>query len=278
MPSSASAAPTRPPTSAWPELDGSPRHQVSTFQVDRRGEPGADHRDRLRRRHGHDAGDRGGDGRADEQRAEHVEHRRESERLAGPCAPRRDERRDRVRGVVEPVREGEREASAIARPSPIARSSGTQDDVSARRRLEVDGPVVPERPVRVVRDLPRMPVGIDEDARVAAPEGRARPRARCSRPPSAPPRSPRRPPPESACCTRASPRPSRRRPRHPSPPRAIRGSTVRRPSRRPGRTRRRRRARPRRPAERLVERPRTRQVGDAEGDQRDALFHSARLR
>ena len=35
-PASAKAAPARPPTRAWAELDGSPRHQVSRFQVDRR--------------------------------------------------------------------------------------------------------------------------------------------------------------------------------------------------------------------------------------------------
>src|SRR4051794_37627532 len=38
---------------------------------------------------------------------------------------------------------------------------------------EADRPVVAERPVRVVRDLPRMAVRVDEHPRVAAPERRA---------------------------------------------------------------------------------------------------------
>jgi hypothetical protein len=33
MPASTTPAPTSPPTKAWLELDGSPRHQVTTFQA-----------------------------------------------------------------------------------------------------------------------------------------------------------------------------------------------------------------------------------------------------
>ena len=116
MPASARAAPTSPPTSACAELEGSPRHQVRRFQSVAARTPDADHRDRLRRGDRDDPGDRVGHRGADQQRAEHVEDRGEGDRLPGPRAPRRDERRDRVGGVVEPVgqREGDREGDGEA--------------------------------------------------------------------------------------------------------------------------------------------------------------------
>ena len=96
-PASTSAAPTSPPTSACPELEGSPRHQVSRFQ-------------RVAARTPAPITATASAGATvtmpaivsatavpDEQRAEHVEDRRERDRLAGPCAACRDERRDRVR-------------------------------------------------------------------------------------------------------------------------------------------------------------------------------------
>ena len=71
----------------------------------------ADHRDRLRRRHGHDSSDRVRDGGAHQQRAQQVEDRREDDRLRRPRGAGGHQRRDRVRGVVQPVgdREAERE-------------------------------------------------------------------------------------------------------------------------------------------------------------------------
>ena len=69
-PPSTSAAPTRPPTSAWPELDGSPSHQVSAFHATAASSPARDHGDRRRAVDRDDAADRVRDRRADEQRSE----------------------------------------------------------------------------------------------------------------------------------------------------------------------------------------------------------------
>jgi hypothetical protein len=41
----------------------------------------------------------------------------------------------------------------------------------------VNATALVDPPVRVVRDLPRVPVGVDEDGAVAAPEGLGRPPA-----------------------------------------------------------------------------------------------------
>src|SRR5215203_774299 len=54
-----------------------------------------------------------------------------------------------------------------ARPTACSSPSSPFWTSSAER----DGAVGPDRPVRVVRNLPWMAVGIDEDSRVAAPEG-----------------------------------------------------------------------------------------------------------
>src|SRR3954464_11595105 len=69
-------------------------------------------------------------------------------------------------------------------------------------------PVVGDPPARIVRDLPRMAVRVDEDRRVAAPErlGRLPPHRAPGPPPPPPPvplRSPCRPPRPSVCCRRA---------------------------------------------------------------------------
>ena len=73
----------------------------------RRRQAGANHLNRHVRRDGDDAADRVGDGCAEEQRAEEVEHRREQDRLQRRRGPRGDQRGDRVGCVVEPVRDGE---------------------------------------------------------------------------------------------------------------------------------------------------------------------------
>src|SRR5829696_9377188 len=54
-----------------------------------------------------------------------------------------------------------------ARPTACSSPSSPFWTSSAER----DGAVGSDRPVRVVRNLPWMAVGIDEDSRVAAPEG-----------------------------------------------------------------------------------------------------------
>ncbi len=132
-------SPTRTPKTppSWPSWTGSPVDRVETgveqrradqaadqgvararrdppppgegVPDDRSGQAGADDRHGLLRRHGHDLGDRVGDGGADEQRAEEVEHRGHRDGRERPGDPRRDEGRDRVRRVVEAVRQGERE-------------------------------------------------------------------------------------------------------------------------------------------------------------------------
>ena len=75
-PPSTTAAPTSPPTSAWPELDGRPSRQVIRFQVTAAARPAPITSTVDVRRDGDDAADRVGDRGAEEQRPEHVEHRR----------------------------------------------------------------------------------------------------------------------------------------------------------------------------------------------------------
>ena len=118
MPPSTTAAPTSPPTRAWPELDGSPSRQVTRFQVTAAARPEPITSIATDGRDGDDAADRVGDRRAEEQRAQQVEDRGQDDRLRGPRGPRSDQRRDRVGGVVQAVRdrEGEREE----RPRPRA--------------------------------------------------------------------------------------------------------------------------------------------------------------
>ena len=92
--------------------------------------------------------------------------------------------------------------SRAARP-PLADPGGSRARRSLGRAREADRPVVADRPGRVVRDLPRVAVGVEEDARVAAPERLG------ARPPDRPAgrlglaRARRRPPPASARCRRA---------------------------------------------------------------------------
>src|SRR3954465_12780311 len=57
-----------------------------------------------------------------------------------------------------------------ARWSPAREADATTGGPSPP--LDRHGPIRPNRPEGVVRNLPRMAVGIDEDPRVAAPEGR----------------------------------------------------------------------------------------------------------
>ena len=101
--------PTSPPTSACPELDGRPSAPGDDVPGHRRGQAGADHRRRFGGRDGDDAADRVGDRGAEQQRAEQVEDRGEQDRLQRPRGARGDQRGDRVGGVVQPVRDGERE-------------------------------------------------------------------------------------------------------------------------------------------------------------------------
>ena len=119
-----------------------------------------------------------------------------------------------------------------------------------------------------------MAVGVEEDARVAAPERGRAGRGRSSPPPSRPRRARRRPRRASGRCSAGvtPPQPP------PSSTQRVLGELSRpqsaTPSRRSGRRRRRRRAPAPAPAERLVERLCPREVGDAERDQADALFHA----
>ena len=70
---------------------------------------GADHANRGRGLERDDSPDRVGDRRSDQDRAEHVEDRRKEHRLEGAGSPGRYQGGDRVRGVVEAVRDGEGE-------------------------------------------------------------------------------------------------------------------------------------------------------------------------
>ena len=137
VPPSASAAPTSPPTSAWPELDGSPSAHAPTFQITAEASAiaitrfAADGIDR------HDSTDRVGDRGAEQQRPEQVEDRREHDRLLGARAARRHQSSDRVRGVVEAVRyrerRGERDGDDEARIHAVTLRSSASPGA---RRLE----------------------------------------------------------------------------------------------------------------------------------------------
>jgi hypothetical protein len=101
-PDEASAAPQRPPMSAWLELDGRPNHQVMRFQMI------AAHQAREDGGHRDDVGvhealaDGAGDGGAHE-RADEVEDRGQGDGLAGRQHLGRDDRGDGVGGVVKAV-------------------------------------------------------------------------------------------------------------------------------------------------------------------------------
>ena len=135
-PPASSAAPTRPPTSAWPELEGSPSAHVIPFQADCRREAGSDDRYRLRWRHRDDAPDRVRNGSPDEQRTEQVAHRSEHDGRTRSRRARRDQGRDRVGGVVQPVGDGkgQRESHRDDEPRVHAgRLSGPPRGAAARR-------------------------------------------------------------------------------------------------------------------------------------------------
>ena len=83
-PPDASAAPTSPPTSAWPELDGSPSPQVARFQSAAASTPAPMISTPDVTAAGDDAADRVGHGGADEQRAEQVADRRHDDGLQRP--------------------------------------------------------------------------------------------------------------------------------------------------------------------------------------------------
>ncbi len=107
MPASAIAAPTRPPTSAWAELEGSPRHQVSRFQSVAASTPEPITSTAC-------AGGTctipaivSATAVPTSSAPSMLNVGREDDRLAGPRASRRDQGGDRVGGVVEPV--GQRE-------------------------------------------------------------------------------------------------------------------------------------------------------------------------
>ena len=100
---------------------------------DRRGEHArADHSHAACRRHSDDSRDRLRDRRPHQERPKHVEHRRQQDGLARPCATRRYERRDRVRSVVEAVRQSERQRERESKPEVDAQSSPGRTGVSGR--------------------------------------------------------------------------------------------------------------------------------------------------
>ena len=107
-PAAAIAEPTTPPMSAWLELDGRPRYQVIRFHVIAPTRPGEDDVERDRVRVDEAARDRRRDLEGDE-RAGEVEDGRHEDRQPRRERAGRDARRDRVRGVVEAVREVEEE-------------------------------------------------------------------------------------------------------------------------------------------------------------------------
>ena len=107
-PDAAIADPATPPISAWLELDGSPRNQVTRFQRDRADEAGEDDAQRHRVRVHDSRRDRRRDFSETNAPAKLRIGRDEDGRARREC-PRRDARRDRVRGVVEAVREVEEE-------------------------------------------------------------------------------------------------------------------------------------------------------------------------
>ena len=92
---SATAAPASPPTSACPD-DG---HHLAL-------------------RHGDDLADGVGHGRAEQDRAGHVEHGRESDGLNRGRSPRRHQGGDGVGGIVEAVGQGERNGEADGDEQP----------------------------------------------------------------------------------------------------------------------------------------------------------------
>ena len=129
LPALAMPAPSRPPTSACELEDGMPPIQVTTFQTiapmsAAEHHPGVDDA-RL-----DDAlADRLGDVEAEEQEGDEVEERRPQHRVARAQHARRDDGRDRVRGVVQPVQEIEQQGDE---DQPDEQGEADDDGVHAR--------------------------------------------------------------------------------------------------------------------------------------------------
>ena len=96
-----------------------------------------------------------------------------------------------------------RSSTSRSRGSAPAPSASRCWRAASRLRVERHRAVVADRPVRVVGDLPRVAVRIDEDSRVAAPERLGAGAVRSSLPQSPRRRAQRRPPPGSARCAPA---------------------------------------------------------------------------
>ena len=105
---------------------------------DRREQARGDHLDPGVPADGHDAADRVGHRGPDDERAEQIEDRRQQRGLQRPGGARRHERRDRVRGVVDPV--GEREQDRERHGETESGVHGTQP-AGRSARVMVHAPV-----------------------------------------------------------------------------------------------------------------------------------------
>ena len=170
-PESRSAAPTRPPTSAWLELDGRPRRQATRFQMTAPLRPAPMTATAWSGVDRHHRADRVGDGGPDEQRPEEVEHGGEEDGRERARGARGDQGRDRVRGVEEPVRHAEARSRSRWRGQASDRPACTCSDGGDRARRTVLGrrpPIIARRVRHLVRRAPVVPAGCSARQRQAA--------------------------------------------------------------------------------------------------------------